>query len=818
MAIKKSELYASLWKSCDELRGGMDASQYKDYVLVLLFMKYVSDKGASRRDYLLDIPSGARFDDLVALKGQKDIGDGINKVIARLADANPTLRGAIDVANFNDPDKLGKGQEMVDRLTKLIGILQNPALDFRANTAEGDDLLGDAYEYLMRNFATESGKSKGQFYTPAEVSRVMAQVVGATRATSGQQSIYDPTCGSGSLLLKAHAAAKSTTGFDLAIYGQEMDNATAALARMNMVLHDAETAEIHQDNTLARPFWTLGPKRLKTFDFVVANPPFSTKSWTSGFDPEHDEYERFVYGLPPKKNGDYAFLLHMLASLKSTGRAAVILPHGVLFRGNAEAEIRRELVRRGLVEGVIGLPVNLFYGTGIPACVIVLDKAGASERRGIFMIDASLGFRKDGAKNRLRERDVHRIVDTFNRHLQVDRYSRSVSIAEIAEHDYNLNLPLYIDSTDPEDVQDIDGHLRGGVPARDIEALDAYWRVLPGLRRSLFQSAGRDGYSNLCVRPAQVSTAINDHPEFIAFRESISSVVASWSSGQTAFLRSVDLGARPKDVIATLSESILAAFSPIPLIDAYGVYQRVMDYADDGLEDDVYVVASEGWSEGSKPRIATDRKSKEGADFVLGRESYKSDLIPGNLVVSLFFEPDRAEIDRLTGQDLDLEQQLADLAEEHSVDGGMLEDAVDDSGKLTRRSVTDRLIEIRNDPDAADEHRLLDDALALIAAQARHRADAKKLTAALQTAVARKYGELTEGEIRELVVDNKWLGYIARAVDAETDRVARNLTLRVNELGRRYGRTLAAVRLEARFSSDQLDRDLAILGAKWADG
>ena len=309
MAMKKSELYSSLWRSCDELRGGMDASQYKDYVLVLLFMKYVSDKAASQKDYLLYVPVGGSFADMVALKGDKEIGDKMNKIVARLAEANE-LKGVIDVSDWNDADKLGKGKEMVDRLSSLVGIFES--LDFRGNRADGDDLLGDAYEYLMRHFATDSGKSKGQFYTPAEVSRIMAKVIGLGSATDAGQTIHDPTCGSGSLLLKAHDEAKSAAGLDLALYGQEMDNATKALARMNLILHDCPTGEIWQDNTLAAPhFMDARTGALKTFDFVVANPPFSTKSWTNGFSPENDPHGRFKFGVPPQKNGDYSFLLHI---------------------------------------------------------------------------------------------------------------------------------------------------------------------------------------------------------------------------------------------------------------------------------------------------------------------------------------------------------------------------------------------------------------------------------------------------------------------------------------------------------------------------
>src|SRR5436190_16831964 len=250
MPIKKSDLYSSLWASCDELRGGMDASQYKDYVLFMLFIKYISDKYGDSDEFAppVTIPLGASFKDMVALKGKSDIGDKINtQVIQPLIDANSRL-ARTDFPDFNDPNKLGEGQAMVDRLTNLIGIFQKPELDFSKNRADNDDILGDAYEYLIRHFATESGKSKGQFYTPAEVSRVMAKVVGVGNAKSASQTIHDPTCGSGSLLLKAHDEAKSTAGFDLALYGQEMDNATKALARMNLILHDCPTAEIWNDN------------------------------------------------------------------------------------------------------------------------------------------------------------------------------------------------------------------------------------------------------------------------------------------------------------------------------------------------------------------------------------------------------------------------------------------------------------------------------------------------------------------------------------------------------------------------------------------
>ena len=455
MALKKSELYSSLWSSCDELRGGMDASQYKDYVLVLLFIKYVSDKYAGVPYAPITIPDGASFSDMVALKGKSDIGDQINKkVVQPLANANKLS----DMPDFNDATKLGTGREMVDRLTNLIAIFENKALDFSRNRADGDDILGDAYEYLMRHFATESGKSKGQFYTPAEVSRIIAQIIGIRDAkTSASTTVYDPTCGSGSLLLKVGDEAATA----VTLNGQEKDAATSGLARMNMILHNNPTALIVQGNTLADPKFKDGDT-LKTFDFVVANPPFSDKRWTTGLDPLNDPFERFnSFGTPPAKQGDYAYLLHIVRSLKSTGKGACVLPHGVLFRGNAEADIRRNLVRKGYIKGIIGLPANLFYGTGIPACIVVIDKEDARSRKGIFMIDASGGFMKDGPKNRLRSMDIHKIVDVFNKSLDDPKYSRMVPFSEIEQNEFNLNLPRYIDSQMSEDMQDIAGHLQG---------------------------------------------------------------------------------------------------------------------------------------------------------------------------------------------------------------------------------------------------------------------------------------------------------------------------------------------------------------------
>jgi type I restriction enzyme M protein len=795
MAIKKSELYSSLWKSCDELRGGMDASQYKDYVLVLLFVKYVSDKYAGQKDALLDVPPGGSFSDMVALKGDKEIGDKINKIIARLAEAN-NLVGVITVADFNAEDKLGKGKEMVDRLSNLISIFNTPALDFRGNRAEGDDILGDAYEYLMRHFATESGKSKGQFYTPAEVSRIMAKVIGIGSATRADQTIYDPTCGSGSLLLKAHDEARSRTGLDLAIYGQENDVATAALARMNMILHDCPTAEIWKDNTLSTPHFTQANGKLKTFDFVVANPPFSTKAWSNGFDPAHDLYDRFAYGIPPKKNGDFAFLLHLIASLKSAGKGAIILPHGVLFRGNAEADIRREIVRRGYIKGIIGLPSNLFYGTGIPAAIIVVDKENAAARKGIFMIDASKAFIKDGNKNRLRAQDIHKIVDAFTRQLEIPRYSRMVPLAEIEANLFNLNLPRYVDSTEPEDLHDIDAHLRGGIPVRDLDALEPYWQVFPAVRATLFACAGRAGYSHLKVSPADIKSAIFDHAEFTAFNQSVTTLFAKWRQANTSHLKGVALGGKPKALIETLSEDLLDTFRKARLLDPYDVYQHLMDYWAETMQDDVYLLVQEGW------KAVLDGKPN-------------TDLIPQPLIIRRYFAAEQSAIEQLEADRDSNTRRMEELDEEHGGEDGLLADAKNDKGNLTRVSIKARLADIKDDSDAADERKLLNDYLALIEREADANKQVKDATKVLDARVAAKYGKLNEDEIKTLVVDDKWLTTLAGAVQSELDRVSHALTGRIKQLAERYATPLPDLNEEVASLAARVDEHLKKMGAVW---
>jgi type I restriction enzyme M protein len=697
------------------------------------------------------------------------------------------------------------GGRSVDRLTRLVGIFEG----LGGNGAGGDDLLGDAYEYLMRHFATESGKSKGQFYTPAEVSRTMALVLEMGKASNAGQSIYDPTCGSGSLLLKAHDEAKHRTGLDLAIYGQEMDNATSALARMNMVLHDCPTAEIWQANTLANPHFTNKDGGLRTFDFVLANPPFSNKAWTSGLNPAEDPYERFEYGIPPAKNGDYAFLLHILKSLKSTGRAAVILPHGVLFRGGAEAAIRTRLVKQGLLKGIIGLPANLFYGTGIPACIIVMDKAGAAGRKGIFMIDASKGFIKDGNKNRLRAQDIHRIVDTFVRQQEVPKYASMVPLAEIEGNDFNLNLPRYIDSQQPEDLQDIEGHLRGGIPVADVDALQPYWAVCPRLRQALFR-AERCGYLALAIDKAAIKPTIYEHPEFAAFIAGMNGHFAAWRERSAATLRELHTGSHPKQVIAALSEGLLEHYAGQPLIDPYDVYQHLMDYWAATMQDDVYLIAADGWKAETYRVVEKDKKGKE------KDKGWACDLVPKELIVARYFAAEQAALNVLAAELDSAAARMAELEEEHGGEDGLFA-ALD---KVNKASVAARLREIKGmfakpDDDTREEAAALEEWLSLSNQEADLKTRLKSAEAALGAKVYARYPKLGEAEIKTLVVDDKWLAALDAAIHGEMDRISQALTRRVKDLAERYEAPLPAMSCRVTELEAKVNRHLEKMGFAW---
>lgn len=855
MAVKKSELYSSLWASCDALRGGMDASQYKDYILTLLFVKYVSDKFTGEDYADVEVPEGGSFDDMVQLIGKKNIGEGINKVIAKLAAAN-NLRGVIDKVSFNDPDKLGKGDEMVKKLSKLIEIFRRPELDFSKNRAEDDDLIGDAYEYLMRKFATESGKSKGQFYTPAEVSRILAKVIGISEEDRPSATIYDPACGSGSLLIRALNEAP----IDLSGYGQEKDTTTAGLAIMNAVLHN-KVATIKAGNTFSDPqYFENGSDEtvLRRFDYIVANPPFSIKNWTDGV----KEYGRFDgYGeRPPEKNGDYAWLMHILKSLKRTGKAAVILPHGVLFRGNAEGEIRKALIKTGYIKGIIGLPANLFYGTGIPACIIIIDKENADERTGIFMIDASHDFVKDGNKNRLRERDIYKIVTTFNEQITDDpHYARFVPMSEITgKNDYNLNISRYIDSGISEDLQSIEAHLKGGIPAYDVDGMERYWSVFGLLKNKLF-SVLRDGFYQLNVSKDEVRPLIHEDEEFSSYADKIDSAFVAWRSAVDQELRNINAYVNAKDLIVRLAEQILIQFEGVELIDKYDVYQVLLAYWQEVMSDDVYLLIQDGYDAGRELSyeyvVKTKTEGDETITIVTDKvKSWDGKLIPKSIIIDTYFAEEAKAIDAAEVIVADTQAQIDELLE-GAEDGSAIAELMDDKCKIAAKALKAAIDEIRSkihseeidallallnllpmkkkDMDSylakhpicasakndkgnvnassvkariavlrettpvpemyAEDYAQLISLYTLMAKNDEQSKLVKALKAQLEEKVKEKYTVLTVEEIKELLVNKKWYYSIFDGIDALYVAISHSITNRIVELAERYEDTLPAL-------------------------
>ncbi|WQV54298.1 type I restriction-modification system subunit M [Helicobacter pylori] len=814
MAIKKSELYSSLWAGADSLRGGMDASEYKNYVLNLLFLKYISDKARSNMDSEIEVPQGCFYEDILALEGDKEIGDKLNKIIAKIAERND-LKGVIDSVDFNDNTKLGEGKAMIDTLSNLVKIFAD--LSLGAHGALDDDLLGDAYEYLMRHFASESGKSKGQFYTPSEVSLLLSLLLGIDENTRQDKSIYDPTCGSGSLLLKASSLAGKK---GLTIYGQEKDISTTALCKMNMILHNSATADIAKggSSTLSNPFF-IKNGMLQTFDYVVANPPFSLKNWTDGLsiDPKskqviNDSFNRFEDGTPPEKNGDFAFLLHIIKSLKNTGKGAVILPHGVLFRGNAEGSIRKNLLLKGYIKGVIGLAPNLFYGTSIPACVIVLDKENAHARKGVFVIDASKDFKKDGNKNRLRDQDVQKMIDTFNAYKEIPYYSKMVSLEEISANDYNLNIPRYI-AAKQELEKDLFALINSPsyLPKNEIKAYDPYFQVFKELKNTLFKKSDKEGYYALKTECENIKELITQSLEYQTFHASVLSAFESLDLFET--FDNLEPGFNPKTLIESVCQKVLKEFEKVGILDKYGVYQLFKDYYNEVLQDDWFLISFNGFISAKELRKLNPLKDKnkkanylEEPDFVIQKTYYKSDLIPKNLIKQRFFEKETKELEALENALNEKEALLDEFIEEHSNEEGLFD------GLKINESVLKK--ELKNATDLEDEQ-ILKTALELLEAKNKALKMKNKAYEELELKAFHQYKNLEINEIKDLIIKDKWLNSLKNALENKIQKRINAFISALNGIISSYSNSLLELDKEVKESESKVLehlKDLGLLG------
>ncbi|GAA3666291.1 type I restriction-modification system subunit M [Microbacterium marinilacus] len=501
--VTQQRINQAAWAACDTFRGVIDATQYKDYILVMLFLKYISDIWNDHRDQYeqqfhgderkittrlqrerFPLPAGASFYDLYRQRKADNIGELINVALEAIEEANKAkLDGVFRNIDFNSEANLGQTRERNRRLTHLLEDFHKADLDLRPSRV-GDDIIGEAYIYLISRFASDAGKKAGEFYTPGSVSTLLAKLA----APRPGDTIFDPTCGSGSLLVQAAAEVGSN---NYRLFGQEVNGATWALARMNMFMHANDAATIEWGNTLTAPT-LLENDRLRQYDVVVANPPFSLDKWGAEL-AETDPFRRFWRGVPPKSKGDYAFITHMVEVAKrETGRVAVIVPHGVLFRGGAEGRIRKALIDENLLDAVVGLPANLFTTTGIPVVILVFDRSreegGANaERDDVLFIDASREFTPAKSQNLLDDAHIAKIVETYRERAEVERYAHRATPEEIAGNDYNLNIPRYVDTFEPEPEVDI------AAVQREIDAVEAELAEVRTRMAGYLKELGIDG-------------------------------------------------------------------------------------------------------------------------------------------------------------------------------------------------------------------------------------------------------------------------------------------------------------------------------------
>ena len=708
--MKKSELYSMLWEACNKLRGGVEPSRYKDYVLVLLFFKYVSDRYKGQPFAEFTISKGASFEDLIEAKGKSDVGERVDKIIQKFLEDN-RLQGSLPDVSFNNPEELGSGKELVDKVSGLIAVFQNPAIDFKNNRASGDDIIGDAYEYFMMKFAQESGKSKGQFYTPSEVSRIIARLIGIgdiKQMPTKKWTLYDPAAGSGSLLIRAADEAPVDENGDsiVTIFGQEKYPDTAGLAKMNFILHNKGTGEIKSGNTLSTPQYLDEFNELKKFDFIVMNPPFSDKSWTDGIKPSEDKYKRFDgYSIPPEKNGDYAWFLHVLKSLDSNGKAGIVMPHGVLFRGNAEETIRIEVLKKKYIKGIVSLPQNLFYGTGIPACIIIIDKEDAETREGIFLIDASRGFKKDGSKNRLREQDIEKIVQTFINREEIPGYSCFVKYSDVLEKNGgNLNIPRYIQKIDDTLPQNIAAHLKGGIPGTDVDSLKKLWSIAPALKQEIFTCIDEvHNIYTLALASGEIEGVISQDESILAEKQHETKVIfEQWKAEVKDILLGIDADTNPKELIRMIAAMLRVAYERARLLDNYDVYDCLLNYWNAKLQDDVYAIKAGGYAvareidyEYAKKKQKDESGETVEVDDTSKVKSFEGALIPKEIMEEVFFAEELAELTTLMEQSAALEAELDEMREEESGDEGLLKEALNEKGdSIPKANLNKRIKEL----------------------------------------------------------------------------------------------------------------------------
>lgn len=618
-------------------------------------------------------------------------------------------------------------------------------------------------------------------------------------------SIYDPTCGSGSLLLRAKAEAKHNASID----GQEKDLATIGMARMSMIIHGVDDAELRHGDTLNDPLHKQNDTTLQQFDYVVANPPFSMKGWMKSAKAQ-DLFGRWGFGddfapVPPSGCGDYAFLLHIVASLKSQGHAACILPHGVLFRGGAEADIRKFLIKKNYISGIIGLPSNLFYGTGIPACIIILDKEHASAAKGIYMIDAKGGYQKDGAKNRLREQDLKLIVDTWEAHEDVPHYARFVKFSDIEANHYNLNIPRYVVPEDKEIKQDIYAHLHGGLPAHDVEkVMSSLWDACPTLKDNLFKKED-NGYYSLVPEADKIDEALNADSSYIKQNKLYAAVIEKWCKAASEdMFAEVKEECEPKALIARWGEMLLAeAKKDLKLVAPYNVYEILMNYWAETMQDDCYMVSRDGW----KVNLVETKKKSTFEDM-------ECDLLPVPVVLNEYYADELGKIVEKRSEIEQINAEIEAVPEDNT-------DAFDEGlyemfEKVNEANVKKAVAAAKKNLVNADSEtvQIWNNYLELCSKKKGLAKTINTLVDDLTNKVKSEYAKLTPEDIQTLVIENKWITEIKSRCISEIIRVSESISNQASLLNRRYATPLPKIEDELKEISAEVKGYLISMGIK----
>lgn len=594
---------------------------------------------------------------------------------------------------------------------------------------------------------------------------------------------------------------------------------------MNLVLHNKATAEIKGGySTFSDPQYmnSSDDSVIRSFDFAVVNPPFSDKNWTHGL----KECGRFDgYGeRPPQKNGDFAWLLHIIKkikSLKRNGKAAVILPHGVLFRGNSEATIRQNLIEQGYIKGIIGLPANLFYGTGIPACIIVIDKENADERGGIIMIDASREFIKGGNKNRLRERDVYKITTVFNsleenhRAKVNPKYARYVPFTEIKEkNDYNLNIPRYIDSRAAEDTQSIEDHLNGGIPVDDVDSLSLYWETFPNLKSALFAPL-REGFYSLAVEKGEIRNTIYCERDFSAYSDKVENAFENWKNKSDKKLRTISATTKPKCLISDTAEDIIAEFEAIKLIDKYDAYEVLLSYWNETMSDDVYLIVQDDYEIARDIEVfkkTTVKKKKNGAEVKQEKETgWDGKLLPKTLIIEMFFADEQKAINDTENVIAPAQAKLDEIIENAEEDS-IIHDVLKDNENLDKTGLKKRLKSKDLDSDEKTVLQQLQDLLTRVDEGTK---TVKELRTALDKKTRDKYSKLTDKQIFELLLNRKWYRALVSGIYNLYTAVSHRISERVLELADRYENTFPQLEADVDEFEIRVKSHLGRMGFKW---